>query len=121
MIKKNKYPLSLINETLARLGYTKFFTKLNIRQTFHRIRIKEENENLIIFRTRFKAFKYRVMPFNLTNRPASYQHFINNVLFNFLDNFTSAYLDNILIYNGTLEEHREYIKKVLERLRKAGL
>ena len=67
MIKKDKYPLSLINETLIRLDYTKFFTKLDIRQTFYRIRMKEENEDLITFRIRFGAFKYRVISFNLTN------------------------------------------------------
>jgi hypothetical protein len=105
LTKKNKYPLPLIDETLARLEHAKFFIKLDIRQAFHRIRMKEEDEDLTTFRTRFGSFKYRVMPFGLTNGPASYQHYINDVLFDYLDQFASAYLDNILIYSETLKEY----------------
>lgn len=121
LTKKDRYPLPLIDETLARLGHAKFFTKLDIRQAFHRIRMNEEDEDLTTFRTRFGSFKYRVMPFGLTNGPASYQHFMNDVLFDYLDKFVSAYLDDILIYSETLEEHKQQVKQVLERLRKAGL
>jgi hypothetical protein len=121
LIRKDKYPLPLINETLARLSHAKFFTRLDIRQAFHRIRMREENEDLTTFRTRFSAFKYRVMPFGLINRPASYQHFMNDVLFDYLDKFTSTYLDDILVYSETLEEHKQHVRQVLEKLRKAGL
>jgi hypothetical protein len=72
LTKKDRYPLPLIDETLARLGHARFFTKLDIRQAFHRIRMNEEDEDLTIFRTRFGSFKYRVISFRLTNRPASY-------------------------------------------------
>jgi hypothetical protein len=72
LTKKDKYLLPLIDETLARLGYTKFFIKLDIRQAFHRIRIKEEDEDLTTFRTRFGSFKYQVMSVGLTHGPASY-------------------------------------------------
>jgi hypothetical protein len=68
--------------------------------------MREENKDLITFRTCFGAFKYRVMLFRLINGPASYQHFMNDVLFDYLDKFTSAYLDNIFIYSETLKEHR---------------
>jgi hypothetical protein len=105
LTKKDKYLLPLIDETLARLGYTKFFIKLDIRQAFYRIRIKEEDKDFTTFRTRFGSFKYRVMPFGLTKGPASYQHYINDVLFDYLDQFASVYLDDILIYSETLEEY----------------
>jgi hypothetical protein len=72
LTRKDRYPLPLIDETLARLDHAKFFTRLDIRQAFHRIRMREENEDLITFRTYFSAFKYRVMPFGLTNGPTSY-------------------------------------------------
>jgi hypothetical protein len=105
LTKKNRYLLPLIDETLARLRYTKFFIKLDIRQAFYRIRIKEEDKDLTTFRTRFGSFKYRIMPFGLTNGPASYQYYINDVLFNYLDQFASAYLDDILIYSETFKKH----------------
>jgi hypothetical protein len=68
--------------------------------------MREEDEDLIIFRTRFNAFKYRVMSFELINGPTSYQHFMNDVLFNYFDKFAAIYLDDIFIYNETLEEHK---------------
>jgi hypothetical protein len=68
--------------------------------------MREEDEDLITFRTRFSAFKYRVMPFGLINKPTSYQHFMNDVLFDYLDKFAATYLDDILIYNETLEKHK---------------
>jgi hypothetical protein len=62
-----------------------------------------------------------VLPFSLTNGPATYQRYINNVLFDYLDDFTTAYLDNILIYSEDLLEYKIHVKKVLQRLRDAGL
>ena len=61
------------------------------------------------------------MPFGLTNGPASWQHFMNDKLFNFLDDFCSVYLDDILIYSKTLKEHKQHVRKVLERLRENGI
>ena len=73
------------------------------------------------FRTRYGLFEYKVMPFGLTNAPASFQHFVNDTLREFLDWFVTAYLDDILIYSDTLEEHRLHVKLVLESLQRAGL
>ena len=94
---KNKYPLPLIAETLNRLSRAKIFTKLDIIAAFNRLRIKEGDEELTAFRTRFGLFEYLVMPFGLCNRPASFQHFINDTLRQYLDDFCTAYLDDILI------------------------
>ena len=79
------------------------------------------SEDLTTFRTRYGSYKYKVLPFRLTNGPAIYQRYINNVLLNYLDDFYAAYLDNILIYSDNKLEYETYIKKVLERLRSAGL
>ena len=98
LTRKDQYPLPLIEETLARLSKAKIFTKLDIRQAFHRIRIDPESEELTTFRTRYGAYKCKVMPFGLTNGPATYQRFMNDVLFDYLDDFYTAYLDDILIY-----------------------
>ncbi len=73
------------------------------------------------FYTRFRAYKYKVLPFRLTNGPATYQRYMNDVLFDYLDDFYTAYLDNILIYSDNELEHEHHVRKVLERLRNAGL
>ena len=119
--KKNRYPIPFIEETLAQLEGAKYFTKIDIHQAFYQIRMSEDSEKLITFLTRFGAFKYLVMPFGLCNGPASWQHLINDILFEFLYCFVQAYLDDILIYNKTLKEYHFHVCQVLQRLREAGL
>jgi transposase InsO family protein len=121
LTKKDQHPLPLIDETLARISQAKIFTKLDIRQAFHRLRIHPDSEELTTFRTRYGSYKYKVLPFGLTNGPAAYQRYMNTVLFDYLDDFCTAYLDDILIYSNNKLEHKEHVKKVLLRLRKAGL
>lgn len=118
---KDQHPLPLIDETLARISQAKIFTKLDIRQAFNRIRVDPDSEELTTFRTRYGTFKYKVLPFGLTNGPATYQRYMNKILFDFLDDFCTAYLDDILIYSNNLVEHETHVKKVLARLREAGL
>ena len=119
--RKDRYPLPLIDELLARLSKAKVYTKLDIRQAFHRIRMDPESEELTTFRTRYGSYKCKVLPFGLTNGPATYQRYMNDVLFDYLDNFCTAYLDDILIYSDNELEHEAHVKKVLQRLRDAGL
>ena len=119
--KKNRYPLPLIDETLARLSKAKIFTKLDIRQAFHRIRISPESEELTAFRTRYGLFQYKVLPFGLTNGPATFQSYINDTLRDLLDVTCTAYLDDILIYSDDELEHEAHVKQVVQRLRDAGL
>jgi hypothetical protein len=119
--KKDRYPLPLIEETLARISKAKFFTKIDIRQAFHRVRITPGDEDLTTFRTRYGAYRYKVLPFGLTNGPSTFQRFINETMMGYLDDFCSAYIDDILIFSDTLEEHHDHVKKVLQRLRDAGL
>jgi transposase InsO family protein len=122
MTKKDRYPLPLIGETLERIGKAKWFTKVDVVGAFHRIRIKEGDEWKTAFRTRFGLFEWNVTPFGLTNAPSSFQRYVNKTLAPYLDDFASAYMDDTLIYtDGTLEEHREHVRKVLTALRKAGL
>jgi len=116
LTRKDRYPLLLLDETFARLSLAKIFTKLDIRQVFYRIRMDLDSEELTTFRTRYGQYKCKVLPFGLTNGPATYQRYMNNVLFEYLDDFCTAYLDNILIYSNDPVEHELYIRKVLERL-----
>ena len=114
---KNRCPLPLINETLDRLVGAKYFTKLDLRDAYYRIRIKSGDEWKTAFRTRYGHFEYTVMPFGLANAPATFQAYINKALRGLLDVSCSVYLDDILIYSKTLEEHVVHVKEVLERLR----
>jgi hypothetical protein len=122
LIKKNRYSLSLIEKTLIHLSKTKYFIKLDIRQTFHRIRIANiEFEDLITFKIKFDVYKYRVLSFELCNELVTYQHYMNDVFFDYLDEFVSIYINDILIYNNLKVEHIEHVKKMLQRLRDVEL
>jgi hypothetical protein len=93
LTKKDPYPIPLIDETMDCLKHAKVFTKLDIRQVFHRIRC----EYLLTFRTRYGTFKYRVLPFGITNGPAAFQRLINEVLMDFLDCSVTTYIDDVLV------------------------
>jgi Reverse transcriptase (RNA-dependent DNA polymerase) len=119
--KKDKYPLPLVEETLTRLARARVFTKLDVRQAFYRIRMKDSVKDLTTFRTRYGTYRYKVLPFGLCNEPASFQRYINNALFDYLDDFCAAYVDDILIYSEDPLEHGIHVKKVLQRLSETGL
>jgi signal peptidase I len=118
---KNCYPIPLIRKILNRIIYTRFFTKLDIITIFNKIRIAEEDKWLIIFYIRYKLFEYLVIFFGLINTPASFQNLINNILRQYLDDFCTAYLDDILIYSKTLKEYKRHVRLILEILTEAGL
>ena len=110
---KNWYPLPLISETLNRLSQAKIFIKLDIIATFNQLCIWEGDESLTAFHTCFELFKYLVMPFGLCNGPASFQNYINDTLHEYLDDFCTVYLDDILIYSDNEAEHEIHIKHIL--------
>jgi len=118
---KNRYPLPLIWETLIRISKAQFFTKLDVSRAYNLIRMAEGEEWKTTFRTRYGLFESLVMPFGLTNAPADFQQFINETLAPFLDHFMSAYLDDILIYSDTMDEHTWYVHQVLERMTNTSL
>jgi hypothetical protein len=118
---KNSYPLPLLSELQDRLQGAVWFTKFDIPGAYNRIRIKEGEEWKTAFRTRFGHYEYMVMPFGLTNAPATWQAFINNVLREHLDVFVVVYLDDILVYSRTYEEHVGHVRKVLQKLKDANL
>ncbi len=118
---KNRHPLPLISETLDRLTGSKRFTKLDLKDAYHRIRIRKGDEWKTAFRTRYGHFEYLVMPFGLTNAPATFQAYINKSLAGIIDSFCVVYLDDILIYSENEADHIDHVKQVLDRLRRFSL
>ena len=118
---KNRYPIPQIRETLDRLCKARFYTKLDVISAFNNIRVKQGDEWKTAFTTRYGQFEYMVMPFGLCNAPSTFQSYINKALQDILDDFCTAYLDDILIFSETLEQHHTHVGQVLERLDKAGL
>ena len=122
MTIKNRYPISLTTEIMDRIKGAKRFTRLDVRDAFNRIRVAEGDEYKTVFRTRYDHFEYLVMPFDLCNALAIFQSYINDVLYEFLDEFCVAYLDDVLIYiDDSLEDHINHVRQVLQRLLDNGL
>lgn len=120
--EQDRYPLPLIKETLRSLSGARWLTKLDVRAAFHRIRVAEGDEHLTAFRTRFGLFEWLVCPFGLAGAPATFQRYINGALGWTLDDFTTAYLDDVLVYTGgSRRDHMAKVRTTLERLREAGL
>jgi hypothetical protein len=118
---KNRYPLPLLSDLLNRLRDAKIFTRIDLRGAYNLVRIKEGDEWKTAFRCRYGHFEYMVMPFGLTNAPATFQHMMNEIFADCLDDFVVIYLDDILIYSRDESKHTEHVRTVLERLRKYGL
>ncbi|MGB2685899.1 MAG: pol polyprotein, partial [Olleya sp.] len=118
---KDCYALPLINELQDRFQGATVFTKLDLRGAYNLIRIKEGEEWKTAFRTRYGLFEYTVMPFGLTNAPASMQRLMNNTLHEYLDVFVIVYLDDILIYSKSEQEHVKHVKMVFEKLSQRNL
>ena len=122
LTKKDRYPLPLIKETLNMIGRATWYTKLDVTAAFHKIRIAKEQEWMTAFRTRFGSYEWLVTPFGLANAPSTFQRYINWALRDFLDEFASAYLDDVLIFTeGSLKKHHDHVRQVVERLQDAGL
>ncbi len=121
LIKRNRYSLSLIDETLARIQESKYLTRLNIIVAFNKLCMHSNSEDLTIFIIFFDSYKYHVMLFKLINESMFYQHYINDVLFEYLHQFCQIYLDDIIIYSKILKKHKRHVRLILNRLREADL
>ena len=120
--KKDRYPIPLVDELMEWLGDAKVYTKLDIWQGFHWIQLDPDSSDLTTFWTQYGTYKYNVLPFGLTNGPAAFQWFINDTLgMDYLDNFVTAFVDDLIIYSKNEADHEKHVKMVLEWLCVAGL
>lgn len=116
MTVKNKYPLPVIDELLDELAGAKWFTTLDLRAGYHQIRMAEEDVPKIAFQTHHGHFEYRVMPYGLTGAPATFQGIMNAVLAPGLRKYVLVFIDDILIYSATLQDHAKHVKMVFDML-----
>ncbi|KAJ1203502.1 hypothetical protein NDU88_007287 [Pleurodeles waltl] len=118
---KNRYPFLLIPLLLDQVRQSTIYTKLDLWGAYHLIRVMKGDEWKTAFQTKFGLFEYTVMPFGLCNAPAAFQFFINEVLQEFLDICVVLYIDDILIYLSSTEEHIGHVRAVLQWLREHHL
>jgi len=117
----NRYLLPLMQELQDRVQAAQWFTKMDLKNGFHLIRMREGDEWKTAFRTRYRLFEFQVMPFGLRTTPSTFQDMMNHVLSDQLDVGVLAYMDDILVYAKTEEEYNRLVKKVLEKLQENGL
>ena len=118
---KNRYPLPLITEIMDWVAGAQYFSKLDLKDAYHRICIKAGDEWKTAFRTCYGHYEFLVIPFGLTNAPTTFQAYINKALQGLVDRFCIVYLDDILIFSKTKEEHDQHLQQVCDRLRDAEL
>ena len=118
---KNKYPLPHMDELFDRLAGAKYFSKFDLRSGFWQILLAAEDRAKTAFRTRYGLFEWTVLPMGLTNAPATFQTLMNTTFREFLDKCVLVFLDDIVVYSKTLEDHERDVRAVLQRLRDAGL
>jgi len=114
------YPIARVDDLIDKVGNAKFLTKIDLLKSYYQIRLSEESIPISAFVTPFGQFQWKYMPFGLRNAPSTFTRLMQIVL-NGLEEFTGAYLDDIIIFSRTWTEHKKHLRQVFDRLRKANL
>ena len=117
----DSYPIPRIDDLFGRLHGAKVFSKLDLRDGYHQIEMAPEDRYKTAFCTRYGQYEWTVMPFGLCNAPSTFQRTMNNVFFDLLDSCVVVYIDDILIYSKTVEQHKIDLAKVFALLEKNKL
>ncbi|KAJ9562159.1 LOW QUALITY PROTEIN: hypothetical protein OSB04_007319 [Centaurea solstitialis] len=118
---KNRYPLPRIDDLFDQLQGAVWFSKIDLRLGYHQVKVREEDMHKTTFRTRYGHFEFVVMPFGLTNASVVFMDLKNRVCRPILDRSVIVFIDDILIYSKTKEDHVKHLREVLETLRKKQL
>ncbi|CAI5476246.1 unnamed protein product [Closterium sp. Yama58-4] len=118
---KNRFPVPRVEDLLDAVQGARVFSKIDLRSGYHQIRVVPEDQHKTAFRTKQGLYEFRVLPFGLTNAPATFQTLMKTVLSEFLGSFVVVYLDDILIFSKSKEEHVQHLQKVFEVLRREKL
>lgn len=118
---KNKYPLPRINDLFDQLKGAQYFSKIDLRSGCQQLRIKDEDIQKKAFRTPLGHYEYLVMPFGLTNAPSAFKDLVNRIFWKYLGQFFIVFINDILIYSKTQEDHEEHLKITLQILREHHL
>eukprot|EP00253_Pinus_taeda_P031475 PITA_31475 len=121
LIVKNKYPLPRIDELFDQVKGVTIFSKVDLRSGYYQIRIKDEDIAKTAFRTRYGHYEFVVLPFGLTNAPATFMCLMNSVFHQYLEKIVLIFIDDILIYSRNRKEHEEHLRIVLQTLREHQL
>ena len=114
---RNQYPLPRIDELFNQLHGSRVYSKIDLRSGYHQLRVWENDVSKTAFRMRYGHYKFLVMPFGLTNAPTVFTDLMNRVFSPYLDKFVIVFIDDILVYSGSPEEHAQHLRKVLQILR----
>ncbi|MBW0513344.1 hypothetical protein O181_053059 [Austropuccinia psidii MF-1] len=119
--RKNRYPVPPMNQLLTIFNGSTIFSKIYLHGAYNLLRIKEGDEHLTSFRTKYGSYEYLVMPFGLTSSPASFHNPVNDIFADILDVFVVVCLDDIIVFSSSEEEHVKLVASVLQRLRENNL
>ena len=114
---KKKYSLPRIDDLFDQLGGSRYFSKIDSRSSYHQLKIWEQNIHKITFRTQYSHFKFLIILFGLTNAPIAFTDLMNQFFISYLDWFMVGFINDILVYSKTLEEHANHLRIVLQTLR----
>src|SRR6266508_3224241 len=115
------HSLPIINDTVDKIGGKKYYTSIDLASEYWQVEVDKNSQDITAFVTPWGLYQFNVMPFELTNTPATFQRLMNYVLHDYLNDFVVVYLDDILVCSNTFDEHINHLRKVFIKLREANL